>query len=88
MIGFVVPGMTNLKYFFPIVESLNERKIKSVFFVPENCNGKYNSIHKNLPRFLYLCEKNKVEIRKYSESKNFENTLVQIEGRIASWLKK
>ena len=80
IVGFIVTGMTSLKYFIPIVEELNRRNKKSIFFIPEKCNGKYNSIFRNLDCFSELCNSFNIHVASLNDAHNFAGVLFQIEG--------
>ena len=80
-VGFIVTGMTILKYFLPIVKKLKlVGEAECVFFVPDVCIGKYNSIHRNRDRFLHICKKEEIKIESLSQVNLFSGVIFQIEG--------
>ena len=80
-IGFILPSMTHLRYFLPLVEEAKKSSISSVFFI-DKCTGKYNSVRikRNLEDISYFSNLYEIELADYSFLKDFKGTVFQIEG--------
>ncbi len=80
-VGFVLSGMTLLRYFMPIVREAKKLGIESVFFI-DNCTGKYNSvtIKKNFEDVIRLANLHEIELLSYAYLSEFKGTVFQVEG--------
>jgi hypothetical protein len=80
-IGFILAGMTSLRYFMPLVIEAKSRKINSIFFIGK-CTRKYNSVRlqNNLEIILALAKKYGITLAEYSELPKYKGIVFQTEG--------
>jgi len=75
-INYILPAMTHLRYFIPIIIEANKKNIQNNVFVC-SCNGKYNSARKNLSLLHDMSKKYNFHI---TDNCSFSGVTFQIEG--------
>jgi len=74
--NYILPAMTHLRYFSPIISKANSKNIKNRIYL-SRYNGKYNSVPRHINFIKKYASDNNVEL---TFDKNFSGVTFQIEG--------